>query len=922
MGFPSNIYNRSYNTYELPPTTVSKTVKQSKAWKESMLDAFEHIAVDQFHENLSFTDYYRAYEGKLSYQELSQVAPHMSDLQGMLDGVGIPSFLRHHDVLGIIINGLTGQYLNFRDKFHVTDIGEIAQNEFLRHKNDQAKDLLEGVIKNTVDMALAKAGFDPDGREFDNPEEQQQYMQQLDQAREAFTPKDTFRATSSTFKTLGILWGEAVLEKDKESKNFNELEKEEIKDYLLSGRCFRHFRIGQDEYDPERWDPKGAFFSKEIESKQVQKGEYVGRLQFYTPAECIRRYGHKIDSRKQKELLGGRDDWKAFVTGDGYFDGFLGKSGSIEKSISSNFNTQAKVPFSNYSDYNFYLALQEDLNIPMGVQTLFNDDGTTSENERFLPRLQGDHHGRYRGYAEILRSDFEHRLDLCQVTEVYFRAYDLWGYLTYIDESGMVVTEEVTEDILKDFLRENNITQKFTESLVEIVEDFEPGTLKWVYRPVVYEGVKIQSENLNYPLYLYVNECEHQIKGDSDFEVLLPVAGIIGNASVASKIEPWQAKHNLAMNQVYSLLEKELGMFFLMDTDLIPSEYDEWGDAEEALMALRNVAKNVGIMPTATTPDGRGLHNQFATYNLSNSTQINDRIRIAEFTKSKAYEVVGITPPQLNQPNDYKTAEGVKQSQEAGYAQTADIFETFNLFVKGALELHLSVAQYCQSNNKDTSLYYTKSDGSVAFLKMTDPDFPLRRIGLIATQDSGKRKQLETYKSYLLNTNTIGSDTLEIAKLISSDAMSEAVEIARVATERRIKQQNESTAQQNNAVMEQIESKKQADQFNWEREEESKQKDRIAKIQVAEIQATGRAADKKSDEAGFRAIERAADIALKENKQLHDQEMDINKFKAGELKDTEEKNRRMEELKLKTRELEEKIKQRKSNEFIATVNKN
>lgn len=899
--------------------TVTKKVKESKDWQRSVMDGFEWIAVDQFHENLSFTDYYRMYEGKLSFQELSEVAPHMEDIQGLLDGVGIPTFLRHYDLLGVITNGLVGQYLSFRDKYHVTDTGEIAENEFLRHKNDEAHDFLGNIIQNTIQQALVKAGFDPSGqKQFETPEEEQQYNQQLEQAREKFKPQDTFRSTSSTFKTLGVQWGEATLDKDKEMFNFNGLEKEEFKDFLLSGRSFRHFRIGFDEYEPERWDPKAVFFSKEIESKNVQDGEYVGRLHFYTPSECIRRYGHFINSKQQKELLGGQENWKGFV-GDGFFEG------TVENAVNSNFNKQARVPFSNHTDYNFYLALQEDLDIPMGTETLFNNDGTTSEQDRYLPKLRGDHHGRYHGYANILRNDFDHRADLCQVTEAYFRAYNLWGYLTYHDANGTVVTEEVTEDILKDFLEENNITQKFTETTVEIVEDFEPGTLKWVYRPVAFKGIKIQSENLKEPLYLDIKECEHQIKGDSNFDIKLPVAGLVGGASVASKIEPYQAKHNLAMNQIYSLLEKELGTFFLMDTQMIPSEFEEWGDAEEALLAVRNIAKNVGIMPVATSGDAQrndNNFNQFSTYNLSNSQQINDRVSIAEFSKSKAYEVVGITPPQINQPNDYKTAEGVKVSQEAGYAQTADIFETFNLFVKGATELHLSVAQYCQSNNKDNSMYYTKSDGSVAFLKMTDPYFPLRRIGLIATQDSGKRKELQTYKDYLLNTNTIGSDTLEIAKLIGSDAMSEAVEIARISGERRQAQEQQKLQAQNEGIKAQQEGQAQLDQSGWDRDEISNQRDRDTRIQVAELQAAGRAADKESDQASFDAIERIADRSLKENQFEHARDMDLKGFNKDEKAATDQKNQKMEELKLRAKELEEKTASRKSNEFIAVVNKN
>jgi hypothetical protein len=913
---PTSIFSRIYKVDNLPPMTVTKKVKESDKWKEAVLDGFEFEGIKQFKDNLQFVDLYRMVEGKLTYQELSEVAPHMKDIQSLLDGVGVPSFLRHYDILGIVINALVGYYDSMEPKFHVTDTGEIAENDFIRHKNKELRDLLKNVIKNNVDIMMAEAGYTKD-KKFDNPEEQQAYLQELEAARASFIPKDTERDSKSKFKTLGVKWGENTLERDNQRFNFMRMERAELKDKLTSGRCFRHFRIGFDDYEPETWSPKNTFFSREVDAEMVHKGEYVGRLNFYTPAQVIRRYGHEIDADTQKKLLGGNESWKSFV-GDGYY------SGSIENAVRSNFNKQATVPFANYHDYNFYLGLQEELGVPLGVETKFNSDGTTTERERFLPRLAGDYHGRYTYYSRILRDDYRQRLDLCQTTEVYFRAYEKWGYLTYKDESGRTHTEEVTEDILPQFLKDNNIKQTYKESLVDIIREFKPDTLQWTYRPVIYEGVKIQSENLTKPLYLYCRPCEHQIKGDSNFDRWLPVAGFIGK-SEAKKIEPFQAKYNLCMNQIYSMLEKEVGVFFLIDTQMIPSEYDKWGNAQEALIAMRNVAKDTGLLPIATSPDGQRNptnFNQISTYNLSYTTQINDRVRLAEFSQRKAYEVIGINPNILQAPTKYETAEGVKQNQEATYAQISEIYEDFEQYVKVVREMHLSVAQYCQSNNKDISLHYTKGDGSIEFLKFTDPQFPLRRIGLIPTVDSRKRKELETFKTYLLNTNTLGAETLEIAKLIGSDEMSEAVEIARMAEEKKAEKARLDHQRQKELLDSKAAHDAKAAEDEWNREEESKQRDRETDLRREEIKALGRASDKQSDVMGIEEINKAADRALKANELNFKIEEANREFKRNEKNDEEGKRIRMKELELKAKALEEKAKDRESKEFIATINKN
>lgn len=914
----STAYSKHYNSYNLPPMTVRKSVKKKDSWKRAVLDGFERIAVDQFIENLEFVDLYRMVEGKLTYQELSEVAPHFEDIQSVLDGVGIPTFLRHYDIIGIVMKGLTGLLIQMQDKYHVTDNGEIAKNDFLRHQTRELKGMMERVLRNSVQIALAEAGYDENFNQFQNEQEKQAYMQQLQQAREEFTPKDTLADSKKSFKTIGTQWGEATLDHDKQRFDFNYLDKEEFKHFFVTGRCFRHFRIGFDEYKPETWNAKNTFFSKEVDASLVHKGEYAGNLGLVTPAQVIRTHGHLIDANTQKKLLSGNEGWGDFVS-DGAF------TGSLNEALKSNFNKQVRAPFSSYYDYLFYLDLQEETGVPLGVQTLYNDDGSTTERDRFLPKLAGHNRGStYDGYAKLLRDDFDHRTDLCQVTEVYFRAYDRYGYLTYYDEYGSLVTEEVTEDILTDFLRENNIKQKYTETLVEIVKEFKPNTLQWILRPVVYKGIKVQSGNLEEPLYLQCEEWEHQIKGDSDFDRFLPVAGYVGE-SLAKKIEPFQAKHNLAMNQIYSLLEKELGMFFLMDVAMVPSELEGWGDAQEALMAVRNIAKDTGIMPIATSPDGQGpgsVFNQISSYNLSNSSQIADRIKIAEFTQSKAYEVIGINQGILQQPTKYETAEGVRQNQEAGWAQLAEIYENFNHYRKASRELHLSVAQYAQSNRKDNSLYHTKSDGSIEFLKFRDPDFPLRRIGLIPTMDSAKRKELETFKTVLLNNNTLGNDTLELAKLISSDGMAEAVEMARLAKERAIERERESHARALELQDRKIEADAQESERKFLREEDSKDKDRKVKIYTSEINALGRASDKKSDVAGIEQIKIASDEAIESSKLTSNEKIATDKIRAEEKKASEETAAKVEEFKLRAKELQEKKLKRKSDEYIATINKN
>lgn len=916
--YPTPWLNNINRSDILPPMTVRMNVKKGDKWQRAVMDSFEHIALIQFRENLKFWDYYRMLDGKMSYQELKEVIPQLENIQQLLDGVGIPSFLKHYDILGVIINSLVGKYLDIQDKFHVIDTGEIAQSEALRFKNELIWKALQDLIDAEVRLHMAKAGLKEDGQQFSSPEEQQAYMQQIEQQKAKYTPKDPEDAKKFTYKSIGIEWGEATLEKDKEAMNLGKMEKEEFKDYLLTGRCFREYKLGHDIYYPVTWSPKNTFIPKEITSEYAQDGEYIGRLQFYTPAEVIKIYGHFINADKQKELLGGNENWQNFV-GDGVF------SGTIEESINSNFGKVTEVPFANYFDYNFYLGLQDETGIPMGQTTIFNKDGSQTVADRYLPKMQNRNAGSYNNYAQILRDDFDHRRDLCVVTEVYFKAFELWGYLTYEDPTtGRVITEEVTEDILPQFLKDNGIKATYKESIEEIIESFELNTLKWVYKPVTYEGVKVQSGNLNEPLYLYCRAMKNQIKGDTDFDVKLPVAGKIGKA-LAPKIMPFQAGYNVCMNQIYNLLEKEIGMFFLLDVQLIPSEIEGWGDAQEAMITMRNLAKDIGIMPVQTSGDtqkNNNNFNQFSTYNLSYAPQMQSRIQLADVFKAKAYEVVGTNPQMFLQSTKYETQEGIRMNQEASFTQIAEIYEDFAVYNKGALELHLAVAQYAQSNKKDLSLYYTKSDASVKFLQISDPNFPLRRFGIMPSKDSKKKKELEGMKQYLMSTNTIREDVLDVARLMTSDTMTEVLDIAKKAREERMAQ--DQRAHQRNLEIEDKKSKdaQALEDYKFAHAKELEAERSRAKIIVGQLNAQGRAADKDANASSFEQIsttaEQALDYQAEQNKiQMHDKSL-------ASKEDNSEKDRALKyaQLNQKAKEIEARLKISENAKTSSMINKN
>ena len=918
----SQLSNKSH-TSELPPQALSSKEKNDN-WKKATMDALERIGITQFRENLKFKDFYRMVEGKLSYSELSEVAPQLREVGELLDDLEIPTFLKHYDLLGIIVNALIGEYAQNSDKFNVKNIDEISEGEYQRDK----KELVVKYIKEEFDKELSRRmierGINPDvdSQEFQSEEERQNYIQQINSVRQELTPPEIQNFMDKSWTTMATKWAEHTLESDKDYFKLDALDRRELKDYLLTGRCFRHYRMGYDYYEPESWSPLNTFISEDVDARYAEDGDYVGRVHYYSPSKIVNKYGSEL-TKEQKEKILGKYDYVYNNNGFGNNDTL-----SFGSALDKNFGETHIVPHKQHYDYQLMLGLQEEFGSPLGQTTMMNKQGEEVTFPSYLPNYSGNNNVDSSNYlARQLRDDIYINNNQIQVTEAYWISYKKIGYISYTTDSGRITQEIVTDELLPAFLKENNIKQLTNVTLEEVEENQKPNTIVWDYIPEVWEGVKINEGNayLDEPIYLRMRPLDYQIRGNSNvYNVKLPVVGMI-DSCFALKMQPFQVSYNVVMNQMYNLLEKEIGLFFIFDINFLPSEFKEWGDTEETLVHLRNITKDTGLLPLDSSKqnvkDGGGF-NQFAPQNLSYSAQIADRIQLSEFYKNKAYEQVGFNPQRLGTPVKYETAEGIRNSQQASYAQTEVYFETFSEYKQNALEMHLNIAQFAQKNEKDIRVFYTKSDNTKAFLRFSDPYFQLRKIGLMPVSNSKKRKELSNFKSYLMNTNTLGGDELAMAKLFTSDTMVDLIEAAR--GERLTRQSNEQSAREHEfrVVQEQAEIKKQQDIEKWEREEVSKQRDRQNKIEVEKIESLGRAVDANADNSDIEFIVKQADLAIKKEQVDNTRDIASLDLQRKSVKDKQDFEINMKKLKNEAIKLQNQIQQSRDKKYIAEINKN
>ena len=117
------------STHSLPTQTVPDSQKEKLSWKKKNMDALESIGISQLGENVKFRDLYKMLEGRLAYSDYETDNQVLNRVRDLGDSVGIPTFVKHYDFIGIITRQLVGEWLEQKDDFKVDTIDDISQND-------------------------------------------------------------------------------------------------------------------------------------------------------------------------------------------------------------------------------------------------------------------------------------------------------------------------------------------------------------------------------------------------------------------------------------------------------------------------------------------------------------------------------------------------------------------------------------------------------------------------------------------------------------------------------------------------------------------------------------------------------------------------------------------------------------------------
>jgi hypothetical protein len=726
--------------------------------------------------------------------------------------------LKFYPIIPNVINVLVAEFAKRSTKLTYRAIDEFSYNDMIEQKRAMVEETLLADAQIKLTAALMEQGLDPQSEEAAqqlSPEN----LKSLPEI-EQFFKKD--------YRSMVEEWATHQHKVDVERFGMDELEERGFRDMLITDREFWHFRMMEDDYEVELWNPAITFYHKSPDSRYISQSNWVGKTDMMSASDVIDRYGY-IMTEEQLSALEAIYPIRAA----GYNIPGIQNDGSFYDGTKSHeWNTN--MPSLGMRQYTSFMG-----------SNAINGSDIISEI-----LLQGD---------EYLDEGGEF---LLRVSTVYWKSQRKIGHLTSVAENGEVINEIVGEDYVVENkpIYDNRLFKNKTKDNI-IYGDH----LDWIWINEVWGGVKIGPNIPSYwgmnnpggftPIYIGVDKnkigpLKFQFKGDSTlYGCKLPVEGAVfsdrntKSTALLDLMKPYQIGYNIVNNQIADILVDELGTIIMLDQNTLPrhSLGEDWGkgNLSKAYVAM----KNFGMLPldTSITNTENALNfNHFQKLDLSQTERLMSRIQIANYFKSQAYEVIGVNPQRMGQQLSQMTATGVEQAAAASYAQTEVFFiQHCDYLMPRVHQMRTDLAQYYHSTKPSSRLtYITSADEKVNF-QINGTDLLMRDLNIFCSTTANHRAVLEQLKQMAMTNNTAGASIYDLGKIVQSDSIAELNTVLKTSEEKTQQQKQQEQQAQQQLQQEQLASQEKQKQMMIQAEAENQDKQLQNNITVAEIRSAG-----------------------------------------------------------------------------------
>ena len=725
--------------------------------------------------------------------------------------------LKFYPIIPNVINTLVAEFAKRATKVVYKGVDDASYNEQMEAKRLEVEQLLLNNAQLKIKSNLATMGF-----EFDDPA-----YEELISPDKLKTLPEIENFFTKDYKSVVEQWATHQHLNDVERFKMEELEERAFRDMLITDREFWHFRMMEDDYDVELWNPVLTFYHKSPDNRYIADASWAGKFDMMTVADVIDRYGWLMneDQLKSLELI-------YPVRSAGYpIQGYQNDGTYYDGTKSYEWNTE--LPSLGYRQYT-----------SMWENTSSGGDivkWILSESEDYFDM----------GMTNLLR-----------VTTCYWKSQRRVGHLTKIDDLGNVVVDVITEDydVVDKPIYDTNLIKNKTKHNLIFGEHID-----WIWINEVWGGVKIGPHQPSFwgtkspgginPIYLGVNQnnikpIKFQFKGDNSlYGCKLPVEGSVfsdrntRSTSLVDLMKPFQIGYNIVNNQIADILVDELGTVILLDQNALPKHSlgEDWGknNLAKAYVAMKNF-QMLPLDTSITNTENALAFQHYQKLDLEQTNRLMSRIQLANYFKMQAFEVVGITPQRLGQQISQETATGVEQSVNASYAQTEVYFiQHCDYLMPRVHRMRTDLSQFYHSTQPSVRLQYITSNEDKAVFETNGTDLLLRDFNVYCTTKANHRAVLEQIKQLAVQNNTTNATIYDLGNIIRSESIAEVTSILKKAEAKQQAQKQAEMQQMQQMQEQQIQAKQQEAKMKMEFESSENEKDRQAQIIQAQIKSAG-----------------------------------------------------------------------------------
>jgi len=415
-------------------------------------------------------------------------------------------------------------------------------------------------------------------------------------------------------------------------------------------------------------------------------------------------------------------------------------------------------------------------------------------------------------------------------------------------------------------------------------------SLEWGWINQWYQGIKIGPDIYHIKPYKLLSYC--------------PIIGLVHEVknteakSLVDLMKPFQVLYNVCMNQLYTLLEKEVGKVYLTSIRHIPVPKD--GDAQDALDIWELEARNRGVVFIDDSPENLkspSSFNQFRDIDLTRTQEIQSRYTLAMQLKTECWELVGMSRQRMGSISASESATGTNAALTQSYSQTEPLFVAHEYILGQLYQAIIDAALYVESSKPQSTLSYITSDGESAFVQVNGTDLRFRDLKVFLTNRPEDQKMFNELRGLSQAVIQNGGSLHDIIELYSTDSVRKMKKVFKslkdkqdAMQQQQLDLQQQQQEQQQQQVMAQIQQAQEAQEKQLAHDDYQKELDRINKKEIALI-----AAESKSGPLSDLDMSGAPDV------------LEINKLGLEQSKAANDYQLRLQEIQSRTRQDAEKL---------------